>query len=116
MADYLQQRREEVEVDLFEFELLKCRVLLGLAVLLCLSAIASTIICALHGWTWPTAGSGLSVAVLGGLSVRGASPPYANPSEPQLKSLRTLVNPPSREQGAPAGEWIEHSAPVVQKS
>jgi hypothetical protein len=118
MASYLQQRREEIEVALLEFELFKCRVLLGLTVLLCLSAIASTILCALHGWTWPTAGSGASVAVLGGLTAKGASSPAApNPAEPQLKALRTLITPPYREQDdAPAGEWVEHAEPVVQKS
>jgi hypothetical protein len=75
MASYPQRSREEIELDLLQFELVKRRVLLGLAVLLCLSAMASTIICALHGWGWPVASSGLSVAVLAGLSVRGASPP-----------------------------------------
>ncbi len=108
MASYLQQRREEVEVDLLQFELTKRRVLLGLAVLLCLSAIASTIVCTLHGWSWPAAGSGLSVAVLGGLTVRGASPPAPNPSEPLLRSLTTVATSPTGEQGGPdAGEWIK---------
>jgi len=117
MASYLQQRREEVEVALLEFELFKRRVLLGLTVLLCLSAIASTILCALHGWTWPTAGSGASVAVLGGLTAKGTSSPAPSPPEPQLKALRMLVTPPYREQGdAAANEWVDHGGPVVQKS
>jgi hypothetical protein len=115
MASYLQQRREEAEVNLLEFELFKRRVLLALTVLLCLSAIASSVLCALHGWSWPAAGSGVSVAVLGGLTVRGASSPAPNSSEPQLKALRTLITPPYSEQGPDAGEWIEHSA-VAQKS
>jgi uncharacterized membrane protein len=68
MASYPQRSREQIELDRLEFELVKRRVLLGLAVLLCLSAVASTIICALHGWGWGAAGSGLSGAVLGGLS------------------------------------------------
>ncbi len=119
MASYPQQRRKEVELevelDLLKFERIKLRVLLALTVLLCLSAIASSIICALHGWSWPAAGSGLSVAVLGGLTVKGISPPYPNPSAPPSKSLTTLVNPPPDEQGAAAGKWIEHGAPVTQK-
>lgn len=82
MASYPEQnRREDIELKLLEFELTKRRVLLGLAVLLCLTAVASTIICALYGWPWPAAGSGVSVAVLGGLSVRGASPPGGEPSD-----------------------------------
>jgi hypothetical protein len=67
-------------------------VLLGLAVLLCLAAVASTIICALYGWPWPAAGSGLSVAVLGGLSVRGASSPNGELSDKSLvRAISTLV-------------------------
>jgi hypothetical protein len=92
MASYPQRSREEIELDLLQFELLKRRVLLGLAVLLCLSAVASTIICALHGWGWPAAGYGLSVAVLGGLSVKGASSPGVEPSDESLvKALSSLV-------------------------
>jgi hypothetical protein len=75
MASYSQQRREDIELELLRFELVKRRVLLGLTVLLSLSAIASTILCAVHGWTWQTAGSGASVAVLGGLTAKGASSP-----------------------------------------
>jgi hypothetical protein len=85
MASYTQQsRREEIELDLLQFELTKRRVLLRLAVLLCFTAVASTIICALYGWPWPAAGSGLSVAVLGGLSVRGASSPSTGSSDASL--------------------------------
>lgn len=93
MASYTQQsRREEIELDLLQFELVKRRVLLGLAVLLCLTSVASTIICALHGWGWPAAGSGLSVAVLGGLSVRGASSPAGQLSDHALvKTVSLLV-------------------------
>jgi hypothetical protein len=93
MASYTQQSREEIELDLLKFELTKRRVLLGLAVLLCLSAVASTIICALYGWPWPAAGSGLSVAVLGGLSVRGASPPGG---EPVGESLARMLSSPEQ--------------------
>jgi hypothetical protein len=93
MASYLQRDREEIELDLLQFELVKRRVLLGLAVLLCLSAVASTIICALHGWGWPAAGSGFSVAVLGGLAVNGASSPAGEPSDESLiKTLSSLVS------------------------
>lgn len=82
MASYTQQsRREEIELDLLEFELTKRRVLLRLAVLLCFTAVASTIICATYGWSEPAAGSALSVAVLGGLTVRGASSPRGEPSD-----------------------------------
>jgi hypothetical protein len=49
MASYPQRSRQEIEPDLLECELVKRRVLLGLAVLLCLSAVAPTIICAPHG-------------------------------------------------------------------
>jgi hypothetical protein len=98
MASYSQQSREEIELDLLRFELVKRRVLLGLAVLLCFSAVASTIICALHGWTWPTAGSGASVAVLGGLTVRGASPP-GGPADPALQTLRASAPVPATGSG-----------------
>ena len=84
MASDTQQSREDIELDLLRFELTKRRVLLGLAVLLCLSAVASTVICALNDWPWPAAGSGLSVAVLGGLTVRGASPPGHEPADESL--------------------------------
>jgi hypothetical protein len=84
MASYPPRSREDIELDLLQFELVKRRVLLALAVVLCLSAVASTIICALHGWGWPAAGSGLSVAVLGGLTVRGASP-VGGPTDPALQ-------------------------------
>jgi hypothetical protein len=112
MTSYLQQRREELEVRLLEFELVKRWVLLGLAVLLCLSAVASTILCALHGWGWPAAGSGLSVAVLGGLTVKGVSPPATDPSDPSLKTVTALLKPTTRdpEQDPGAGEWIKDAS------
>jgi hypothetical protein len=112
MTSYLQQRQEELEVRLLEFELVKRWVLLGLTVLLCLSAVASTVVCALHGWSWPAAGSGLSVAVLGGLTVRGVSPPVSEPPNPSLKALTTLLNSTTRdpEQDPAAGEWIKDAS------
>jgi hypothetical protein len=102
MASYPQRSREEIELDLLRFELVKRQVLLGLAVLLCLSAVASTIICALHGWTWPTAGSGASVAVLAGLSVKGASPTGVT-TDPALQPLRgSAPMPATGSRDAPA--------------
>jgi hypothetical protein len=92
MASYPQQSREEIELDLLRFELVTRRVLLVLAVLLCLSAVASTIICALYGWGWPAAGSGLSVGVLGGLTVKGASSSGGDRSDDSLiKELASAV-------------------------
>jgi hypothetical protein len=108
MASYSQQsRREKIELDLLEFELIKRRVLLGLAVLLCLSAVAATIICALHGWSWGTAGSGLGVAVLGGLSVRGASWPAGGLIDPALQPLSASAPMPatgSKDASVPADQ------------
>jgi hypothetical protein len=112
MASYpQQQRREEVEVDLLEFELTKRRVLLGLAVLLCLSAVASTIICALHGWGWPAAGSGVGVAVLGGLTVRGASP-TGGATNPALQSSSASAPMPAPGSGDASAPAIDQGRPL----
>jgi hypothetical protein len=94
MASYPQRRkREEIELDRLRFELFARRVLLALAVILCLGATAAAIICALHGSALPTAGLGLSGGALGALVVKGASSSADEASDGALvKTLASLVD------------------------